>query len=333
MAHLPLHLMFRGTPTAQRALGTLKRGARNGTTSFDRTNFFASFSANDDTLKWYLGLAGRRDGAQPLIARSDLDTEMTVVRNDGARREQPGRAVLQHLLSAVLGGTTTASPPSARRRRRERGHLAPAAPSTGAGTSPTTRRSSSPVASTPRRRWPGWPNPSGRSRARSKLEPTYAGPGAGRRAHGHRAAAGGRLAARLRWASTCRQAPRPTSRRWTCWPGILGDAPAGRLHKRLVEASWRRPPSASAGRWPSRAADPGAPARPRAGRRQGRAALAGDAGGVAEGTHHRRRTGTRAHPVAQTVGAGLHRPRAGGLAAGCHRQRRLAWLFFCAATR
>ncbi|MFO1271679.1 MAG: pitrilysin family protein [Rubrivivax sp.] len=103
MAHLLEHLMFKGTPTTRNVLSELsKRGARaNGTTSFDRTNYFASFSANDDTLKWYLGWQADAM-VHSLIARSDLDTEMTVVRNEMERGENsPGRAVLQHLLSAM----------------------------------------------------------------------------------------------------------------------------------------------------------------------------------------------------------------------------------------
>ncbi len=103
MAHLLEHLLFKGTPTTRNVLSELsKRGARaNGTTSFDRTNYFASFSANDETLKWYLGWQADAM-VNSLIARSDLDTEMTVVRNEMERGENsPGRAVLQHLLASM----------------------------------------------------------------------------------------------------------------------------------------------------------------------------------------------------------------------------------------
>ena len=56
MAHLLEHMLFRGTPTMPNALGEFsKRGlAANGTTSVDRTNYYASFAANADTLNWYL---------------------------------------------------------------------------------------------------------------------------------------------------------------------------------------------------------------------------------------------------------------------------------------
>ena len=57
MAHLLEHLLVKGTPTHRDIPGDLKkRGiAANATTSFDRTNDFGSFPANDDTLAWLLG--------------------------------------------------------------------------------------------------------------------------------------------------------------------------------------------------------------------------------------------------------------------------------------
>src|SRR4249920_4082838 len=50
MAHLLEHLLFKGTPKiANPKNELLKRGARyNGTTSFDRTNYFETFPASDD---------------------------------------------------------------------------------------------------------------------------------------------------------------------------------------------------------------------------------------------------------------------------------------------
>ena len=57
MAHLLEHMLFKGSTAfpypAQQALSS--RGmSYNGSTSFDRTNYFASFSANEDNLNWYL---------------------------------------------------------------------------------------------------------------------------------------------------------------------------------------------------------------------------------------------------------------------------------------
>jgi zinc protease len=103
MAHLLEHLLFKGTPKHRNLLGEFsKRGLRaNGTTWYDRTNYFASFSANDANLRWYLGWLA--DGmVNSFIARSDLDTEMTVVRNEMERGENsPGRVLLQQTMATM----------------------------------------------------------------------------------------------------------------------------------------------------------------------------------------------------------------------------------------
>ena len=103
MAHLLEHLIFKGTPThpgVQADLG--KRGLRyNGSTSWDRTNYFASFNANDENLRWYL--AWSADAMlNSFIARADLDSEMTVVRNELERGENDaGRVLFQRVLSTM----------------------------------------------------------------------------------------------------------------------------------------------------------------------------------------------------------------------------------------
>lgn len=101
MAHLLEHLIFKGTPTTKDVWAEFtKRGLRaNGTTSYDRTNYFASFSASDDNLRWYL--SWQADAmVNSFIARSDLDTEMTVVRNEFESGENnPGRVLLQKTLA------------------------------------------------------------------------------------------------------------------------------------------------------------------------------------------------------------------------------------------
>jgi zinc protease len=83
MAHLLEHLIFKGTPTTKNVWGEFtKRGLRaNGTTWTDRTNYFASFATNEDNLKWYL--SWQADAmVNSFIAKADLDSEMTVVRNE-----------------------------------------------------------------------------------------------------------------------------------------------------------------------------------------------------------------------------------------------------------
>ena len=103
MAHLLEHLIFKGTPTTRNLWDEFnKRGMRpQGTTSNDRTNYYASFSANEDTLRWYLGW--QADAMlNSFIARADLDTEMTVVRNEMESGENsPSRVLLQQTLAAM----------------------------------------------------------------------------------------------------------------------------------------------------------------------------------------------------------------------------------------
>ena len=104
MAHLLEHLLFKGTPTNKNVWSEFtKRGLRaNGTTSFDRTNYFASFSANDENLRWYL--SWQADAmVNSFIARADLDTEMTVVRNEFEMGENnPSRVLLQKTMAAMF---------------------------------------------------------------------------------------------------------------------------------------------------------------------------------------------------------------------------------------
>ena len=102
MAHLLEHLVFKGTPTHADIPGDFKkRGISfNGTTWLDRTNYFGSFPANDETLDWLLALEADRM-VNSHIARSDLDSEMTVVRNEMERGENEPGSVFQQRLRAA----------------------------------------------------------------------------------------------------------------------------------------------------------------------------------------------------------------------------------------
>ena len=88
MAHLLEHLVFQGTPDHPNIDQELtEHGARpNGTTSFDRTNFFETFPSTDENLEWALDLEADRM-VNSFISRDDLDSEMTVVRNEMESRE------------------------------------------------------------------------------------------------------------------------------------------------------------------------------------------------------------------------------------------------------
>ena len=103
MAHLLEHMLFKGTPRHEKVWAEFqKRGlAANGSTWFDRTNYTARFSANDDNLRWYLGwLADSM--VNSFVARKDLDTEMTVVRNEMESGENSPSRILSQRTMAVM---------------------------------------------------------------------------------------------------------------------------------------------------------------------------------------------------------------------------------------
>jgi zinc protease len=102
MAHLLEHLVFKGTPTIPNVFAELgRRGMRfNGTTSFDRTNYFETFSANDESLDWALRMEAERM-TQSTFSKADLDSEMSVVRNEFEMGENNPRLVLWKRLQAL----------------------------------------------------------------------------------------------------------------------------------------------------------------------------------------------------------------------------------------
>jgi zinc protease len=103
MAHLLEHLLFKGTPRHPTIWAEFtKRGLQaNGTTGYDRTNYFASFATNEANLAWYLDwLADAM--THSFIAKKDLDSEMTVVRNEMERGEnEPGRILFERTLATM----------------------------------------------------------------------------------------------------------------------------------------------------------------------------------------------------------------------------------------
>ena len=101
MAHLLEHMMFKGTPKHPRIGEEFNaRGVRfNGTTWLDRTNYYDLFQASDDNLAWAVGLEADRM-VNSFIAKSDLDSEMTVVRNEFEEGENsPFRVLLKRMQS------------------------------------------------------------------------------------------------------------------------------------------------------------------------------------------------------------------------------------------
>ena len=104
MAHLLEHLMFKGTPKlpGKTIVGELsKRGMRyNGSTNFDRTNYFETFASSDDSLDWVLKMEADRM-VRSNISRSDLDSEMTVVRNEMEAGENSTYGMLLQKMTAT----------------------------------------------------------------------------------------------------------------------------------------------------------------------------------------------------------------------------------------
>ncbi len=95
MAHLLEHLLFKGSKRHQNPKEELnRRGARfNGTTATDRTNYFETLNATGDNLEWALGLEADRM-VNSYVRKSDLDSEMTVVRNEFESGENRPAGVL-----------------------------------------------------------------------------------------------------------------------------------------------------------------------------------------------------------------------------------------------
>ncbi len=103
MAHLLEHMVFKGTPNHPNIPEELtSHGARpNGTTWFDRTNYFETFNATEENLDWALDLEADRM-VNSYIAKEDLESEFSVVRNEFESGENsPSRVLMQKVISSA----------------------------------------------------------------------------------------------------------------------------------------------------------------------------------------------------------------------------------------
>ncbi|GGY64788.1 M16 family metallopeptidase [Pseudoduganella albidiflava] len=102
MAHLLEHLLFKGTPKHRNIPQQFsERGMNfNGTTSQDRTNYYEVFPASSGNLKWALEMEAERM-TKSFVARKDLDSEMTVVRNEYEAGENSPFGVLMKRMESV----------------------------------------------------------------------------------------------------------------------------------------------------------------------------------------------------------------------------------------
>lgn len=101
MAHLLEHLVFRGTKQFPDALQQFSQKglSANGSTNQDRTNYYAIFAANDDTLEWYL--RWQADVMQHIdITDDNLKKEVDIVLNERDRSQNEPMQVLYERIKA-----------------------------------------------------------------------------------------------------------------------------------------------------------------------------------------------------------------------------------------
>lgn len=103
MAHLLEHMLFYGTPDHQDIKAEIsERGGRaNGTTWYDRTNYYQTLPAGEENLEWAIGMEADRM-VNSLIDGEDLKSEMTVVRNEFEIGEtNPFRVLMQRVMATA----------------------------------------------------------------------------------------------------------------------------------------------------------------------------------------------------------------------------------------
>lgn len=104
MAHLFEHMLFKKTKKFASIKDELTKlgGWANGTTWYDRTNYFESFPADDAKVQRAIELESQRLRSA-IVSKAELATEMTVVRNELEMGEnQPARVLEQRLVSAAF---------------------------------------------------------------------------------------------------------------------------------------------------------------------------------------------------------------------------------------
>ena len=103
MAHLLEHMTFKSSTTGRELFKELTDkagGSFNGTTDYDQTMYFETFNASDENLHWALDLESDRM-VRMTMQKKDLDTEMTVVRNEMEAGENSPVEVLEERVLAA----------------------------------------------------------------------------------------------------------------------------------------------------------------------------------------------------------------------------------------
>src|SRR5690606_29149226 len=104
MAHLLEHMVFKGStrhPNIPQEL--TEHGSRpNGTTWYDRTNYFETVPSTDENIEWALDLEADRM-VNSFIREEDLRTEFSVVRNEfEARENSPTNVLMERVFSTAF---------------------------------------------------------------------------------------------------------------------------------------------------------------------------------------------------------------------------------------
>ncbi len=103
MAHLLEHMVFKGStkhPNIPQELTSHGAGP-NGSTWYDRTNYFETVSATDENLNWALDLESDRM-VNSFIKNEDLQTEFSVVRNEfEAGENDPSGVLMERIYSTA----------------------------------------------------------------------------------------------------------------------------------------------------------------------------------------------------------------------------------------
>lgn len=103
MAHLLEHMLFYGTEKHEdiKAEISARGGRANGTTWFDRTNYFQTFPASDENLEWAVSMEADRM-VNGIYDAEDLASEMSVVRNEFEIGENnPFRVLMQRTMAVA----------------------------------------------------------------------------------------------------------------------------------------------------------------------------------------------------------------------------------------
>jgi zinc protease len=103
MAHLLEHMVFKGSTNHTNIPQELTShgSSPNGSTWYDRTNYFETFNASEDNLNWALSLESDRM-VNSFIKKEDLMSEFSVVRSEFEMGENdPGGVLMERIYSTA----------------------------------------------------------------------------------------------------------------------------------------------------------------------------------------------------------------------------------------